>query len=54
MPEPDALYHSEPRFLEKGAGAANFQKTQKRQKLHPDSFTGETQAEAWLSGCALV
>lgn len=41
-------------FWKKQGGGANFQKTQKRQKLHPDSFTGETQAEAWLSGCALV
>lgn len=52
MPVPDVLYHSEPRFLEKEG--PNFQETQKMQKLHPDSFTAETQAEAWLSGCALV
>lgn len=49
MPESDVLYHTDQGFWKKRCLIPK-----EPRRLHPCDFAGETQAEARLSGCALV
>lgn len=49
MPESDVFYHTDQGFWKKRDLIPK-----EPRRLHPWDFAGETQAEAWLSGWALV